>query len=80
MKRIQVFRKREKSESEKDYVKKVTSEFCISSSLHDSHIVETVDLVQDHKGQWCEVMVSSKSEEQPICLLSRLPKGILPRW
>jgi protein-serine/threonine kinase len=52
----QEFRKRRKNESEKEYVKKLTSEFCISSTLHHDNIVETVDLVQDEAHHWCEVM------------------------
>ncbi|KAF8134192.1 hypothetical protein K438DRAFT_1997739 [Mycena galopus ATCC 62051] len=41
--------------SQKDYVKELTAEFCISSTLHHVNIVETVDLVQDEAGRWCEV-------------------------
>ncbi|WFD29864.1 hypothetical protein MSPP1_000878 [Malassezia sp. CBS 17886] len=53
---VKEFRKRRKNESEKEYVKKLTSEFCISSTLHHMNIVETVDLVQDENQHWCEVM------------------------
>jgi len=53
---VKEFRKRRKNESEKDYVKKLTSEFCISSTLHHMNVVETVDLVQDENHNWCEVM------------------------
>jgi protein-serine/threonine kinase len=52
----QEFRKRRKNETEKEYVKKLTAEFCISSTLHHINIVETVDLVQDENQHWCEVM------------------------
>lgn len=52
----QEFRKRRKNESEKEYIKKLTAEFCISSTLHHVNIVETVDLVQDESQHWCEVM------------------------
>jgi len=52
----QEFRKRRKNETEKEYVKKLTSEFCISSTLHHINVVETVDLVQDEAKHWCEVM------------------------
>lgn len=52
----QEFRKRRKNETEKEYVKKLTAEFCISSTLHHINIVETVDLVQDENNHWCEVM------------------------
>ncbi|KAH9814440.1 kinase-like domain-containing protein [Melampsora americana] len=51
---VKEFRKRRKNESEKEYVKKLTSEFCISSTLHHENIVETVDLVQDENQHWCE--------------------------
>lgn len=37
-------------------MKKLTAEFCISSTLHHPNIVETVDLVQDEQQHWCEVM------------------------
>ncbi|CAE6414874.1 unnamed protein product [Rhizoctonia solani] len=50
------FRKRRKNETEKEYVKKLTSEFCISSALHHINVVETVDLVKDENQHWCEVM------------------------
>ncbi|KAL7421110.1 hypothetical protein Q5752_003994 [Cryptotrichosporon argae] len=53
---VKEFRKRRKNETEKDYVKKLTSEFCISSTLHHINVVETVDLVQDEQQHWCEVM------------------------
>lgn len=53
---VKEFRKRRKNETEKEYVKKLTAEFCISSTLHHVNIVETVDLVQDEQQRWCEVM------------------------
>ncbi|KAG9294200.1 hypothetical protein G9A89_021559 [Geosiphon pyriformis] len=54
---VKEFRKRRKNETEKDYFKKLTSEFCISSSLQHINIVRTVDLVfQDENQTWCEIM------------------------
>lgn len=53
---VKEFRKRRKNETEKEYVKKLTSEFCISSSLHHVNIVETIDLLQDEQNHWVEVM------------------------
>ncbi|KAK3808325.1 MAG: Pkinase-domain-containing protein [Benniella sp.] len=53
---VKEFRKRRKDETEKEYVKKLTSEFCISSSLQHENVVRTVDLVQDEQQHWCEVM------------------------
>ncbi len=63
---VKEFRKRRKNETEKEYVKKLTSEFCISSTLHHINIVETVDLVQDENRHWCEVMEYCPVE---ICML-----------
>ena len=52
----QEFRKRRKNETEKEYIKKLTAEFCISSTLHHPNVVETVDLIQDESQKWCVVM------------------------
>ena len=43
-------------ESEKHYCKRVTAEFCISSSLHHQNILATLDLLQDGKGVYCQIM------------------------
>ncbi|ORZ38118.1 kinase-like domain-containing protein, partial [Catenaria anguillulae PL171] len=53
---IKEFRRRRKHETEREYLKKVTAEFCISSSLHHVNIVQTLDLIQDEHHHWCEVM------------------------
>ena len=37
-------------------MKKLTAEFCTSSTLHHVNIVKTVDLVQDENQHWCEIM------------------------
>lgn len=43
-------------ESAKKYQKRLTSEFCISSALKHPNIITTLDLIQDAKGDYCEVM------------------------
>lgn len=53
---VKEFRKKRREEAQKEYVKKLIAEFCISSSLHHENVVETVDLVQDERGNWCEIM------------------------
>lgn len=53
---IKQFRKRNKSESEKEYMKKLTSEFCISSTFRHANVVETIDLVLDDQSRYCTVM------------------------
>ncbi|KKY27708.1 putative protein kinase [Phaeomoniella chlamydospora] len=52
---VKQFRDRHNWESEKDYAKKVTAEFCIGSTLHHGNIIETLDIIQEH-GHWYEVM------------------------
>ena len=53
---VKEFRKKRKNESQKEYMKKMTSEFCISSSLDNEHIVKTVDLVVNETHDWCVIM------------------------
>ncbi|KAM3122923.1 hypothetical protein CJJ07_002414 [Candidozyma auris] len=48
--------KRRPNESEKKYSRRLTSEFCISSSLKHINIIDTLDLLKDAKGDYCEVM------------------------
>ncbi|CAG8975154.1 hypothetical protein HYALB_00004453 [Hymenoscyphus albidus] len=52
---VKEFRRRPE-ESEKKYSKRLTSEFCISSSLRHPNVIHTLDLLQDAKGDYCEVM------------------------
>lgn len=44
---VKQFRKRAPDESEKEYVKKVTAEFCIGSTLHHVNVIETLDMVRE---------------------------------
>ncbi|KAJ1342748.1 hypothetical protein BSLG_002845 [Batrachochytrium salamandrivorans] len=87
---IKEFRKLRKDETEKDYIKKVISEFCISSSMHHENIVETVDLIRDEHGRWCEVMeycsggdlfnktmqIGFSGNEEIYCLFRQLLGGV----
>lgn len=52
---VKEFRRRPQ-ESPKKYHKRLTSEFCISSSLRHQNVIHTLDLLQDAKGDYCEVM------------------------
>lgn len=52
---VKEFRKRRKDESPKEYLRKLTSEFCIASRMHHSNVVETIDIVHDGS-RWYEVM------------------------
>lgn len=44
---VKQFRKRAPNENEKQYVKKVTAEFCIGSTLHNLNVIETLDMVRE---------------------------------
>lgn len=52
---VKEFRRRPE-ETEKKYSKRLTAEFCISSSLRHPNIIHTLDLLKDAKGDYCEVM------------------------
>lgn len=48
--------KQRPGESSKKYQKRLTSEFCISSSMQHPNVIQTLDLIKDDKGLFCEVM------------------------
>jgi len=70
---VKQFRDRHSWESEKDYSKKVTAEFCIGSTLHNGNIIETMDIIQEH-GRWYEVM-----EFAPYDLFATVMTGKMTR-
>lgn len=51
---VKEFRPRRTGETEKEYQKKVTAEFCVGSTLKHVNIIQTVDIVSDH-GHYYEV-------------------------
>ncbi|KAI9721959.1 MAG: hypothetical protein M1812_001917 [Candelaria pacifica] len=52
---VKQFRARHAYETERDYSKKVTAEFCVGSTLHNGNIIETLDIIHEN-GSWYEVM------------------------
>lgn len=58
---VKQFRKQLQHESEKDYIKKVTAEFCIGSTLHHPNIIATLDMVQED-GQFYQVMAYAPND------------------
>jgi protein-serine/threonine kinase len=52
---VKEFRKRPQEDAKK-YSKRLNSEFCISSSLRHPNVIHTLDLLEDSKGDFCEVM------------------------
>ncbi|KAI0234078.1 DNA-dependent ATPase protein rad54, partial [Massospora cicadina] len=53
---IKAFRSRRRDETPKQYLKRLTGEFCIGSSLVHPHVISILDLVQDERDGWCQVM------------------------
>ncbi|KAL9108467.1 MAG: hypothetical protein Q9227_006801 [Pyrenula ochraceoflavens] len=70
---VKQFRDRHSWESEKDYSKKVTAEFCIGSTLHHGNIIETLDIIQENH-HWYEVM-----EYAPFDLFAIVMTGKMSR-
>ncbi|KAJ7172570.1 Pkinase-domain-containing protein [Mycena filopes] len=70
---VKQFRPKRAGESEKEYQKKVTAEFCVGSTLKHANIIATVDIVSDH-GHYYEVM-----EYAPFDLFSVVMSGKMCR-
>ncbi|KAL5533144.1 HRK1 [Sanghuangporus sanghuang] len=70
---VKEFRPKRNGESDKEYEKKVTAEFCVGSTLHHPNIIETVDIVSDH-GHYYEVM-----EYAPFDLFNVVMSGKMTR-
>ncbi|TPX78252.1 hypothetical protein CcCBS67573_g00462 [Chytriomyces confervae] len=70
---IKEFRSRRKDEKQKDYVKKLIAEFCISSTLDHENIIKTVDLIQDDRKKWCVVMEYAEGGD----LYAKIHTGLL---
>ncbi|KAJ3735397.1 kinase-like domain-containing protein [Lentinula guzmanii] len=70
---VKEFRPKRNGESEKDYQKKVTAEFCVGSTLKHLNIIETVDIVSEN-GHYYEIM-----EYAPYDLFSVVMSGKMCR-
>ncbi|KAI7868085.1 kinase-like domain-containing protein [Spinellus fusiger] len=84
---VKQFRKRLCHESEKEYIKKVTAEFCIGSTLHHPNIIETLDMIKEgpHFYEIMEyapndlfsvVMSGMMSREEVACCWRQLVSGV----
>ena len=74
-------------ETERQYVKKLTAEYCMGSSLHHGNVIETLDIVQE-KGKWYEVMeyapydlfaivmTGKMSREEVTCCFLQILSGV----
>ncbi|KAF5094262.1 hypothetical protein D0Z00_003629 [Geotrichum galactomycetum] len=84
---IKEFRPRHANESQREYSKKVTAEFCIGSTLHHPNVIETLDIIQDG-GKFYEVMeycpydffaivMSGKMQKEEIfCAFKQIVNGV----
>jgi hypothetical protein len=58
---IKQFRRRRPNESERSYIKKLTSEYCLGSTFHHPNIIETLDIIQE-QDSFYEIMEFAKYE------------------
>ncbi|KAF8252859.1 Pkinase-domain-containing protein [Wilcoxina mikolae CBS 423.85] len=84
---VKEFRSRHTYETEREYAKKVTAEFCIGSTLHHGNIVETLDIMHE-RGRWYEVMeycpydlfatvmTGKMSREEVACSFMQIVSGV----
>ena len=70
---VKQFRDRHSWESEKEYSKKVTAEFCIGSTLHHGNIIETLDIIHEG-GHWYEVMEYAPYDLFAVVMTGRMSK------
>lgn len=70
---VKQFRERHSYESEREYNKKVTAEFCIGSTLHHGNIIETLDIIHE-SGKWYEVMEYAPYDLFAIVMTGKMSK------
>ncbi|KAJ3061053.1 serine/threonine-protein kinase HAL4/sat4 [Podochytrium sp. JEL0797] len=86
---IKEFTARRKGEEQRKYIKRITSEFCISQTLIHENVIRTLDLIQDDAKKWCLVMefceggdmfsvIESGKLTEPMmdCFFKQLLKGV----
>ncbi|BFZ58497.1 Nitrogen permease reactivator protein [Savitreella phatthalungensis] len=70
---VKEFRERAVNESQKEYNKKVTAEFCVASAMHHSNVIETIEVLKDNS-RWYQVM-----EYAPFDLFAIVMTGKMTR-
>ncbi|ORY98541.1 kinase-like domain-containing protein [Syncephalastrum racemosum] len=88
---VKEFKKRDKSENESEYTKRMQNEYAVSKSVSNhNNVVETIDLVLNEHGRWCAIMEycaggdvfnllnerPSMSEMERACLFKQLMLGL----
>lgn len=84
---VKEFRAKFEHESKRDYVKKITSEYCIGTTLRHANIIETVEIVYDNNRilqvmEYCDydlfaiVMSNKMSYEEICCCFKQILTGV----
>ncbi|EJD05823.1 Pkinase-domain-containing protein [Fomitiporia mediterranea MF3/22] len=75
---VKEFRPKRNGESEKEYQKKVTAEFCVGSTLHHPNIIETVDIVMEYApfDLFSVVMSGKMSRPEIYCVFRQICDGV----
>ncbi|CAR21658.1 serine/threonine protein kinase NPR1 [Lachancea thermotolerans CBS 6340] len=84
---VKEFRTKFESEAKRDYVKKITSEYCIGTTLRHPNIIETVEIVYDNNRilqvmEYCDydlfaiVMSNKMSYEEICCCFKQILTGV----
>ncbi|KAA8902861.1 hypothetical protein TRICI_005785 [Trichomonascus ciferrii] len=71
---VKEFRERHAGESEREYAKKVTAEFCVGSTLHHPNIIETLDIIREN-GRFYEVMEYAPYDFFAIVMSGKMTKA-----
>lgn len=84
---VKQFRAPRKDESEREYLKKVTAEFCIGSALHHPNIIRTIEIISE-RGNYYEVMeyaeydlfsivmTGKMSRKEIYCVFKQIVRGV----
>ncbi|KAI7957460.1 hypothetical protein MJO28_004555 [Puccinia striiformis f. sp. tritici] len=84
---VKQFRARKKEEGEKEYLKKVTAEFCIGSALHHPNIIKSVEIISE-RGNYYQVMeyaeydlfsivmTGKMSRKETYCVFKQIVSGV----
>lgn len=69
---VKEFRPRHAHESERSYIKKVTAEFCIGSTLHHANVIETLDIIQQGPSTFYEIMEYAPHDMFSVVMRSKM--------
>ncbi|KAH8117338.1 hypothetical protein DFH11DRAFT_1504977 [Phellopilus nigrolimitatus] len=75
---VKEFRPKRTGETEKEYQKKVTAEFCVGSTLHHPNIIETVDIVMEYApfDLFSVVMSGKMTRPEIYCVFRQICDGV----